>query len=101
MSSSVAAAIVARQNKAIRRFKEAGAVSPETAVELDQIGLRDSRVFRRMVDRDVFKTTVQGKYYMDVDAAEEYRKRRRERALTALLIVLAIAAVVIYLSTIR
>jgi hypothetical protein len=94
--SSGAAAIVARQNKYIRRFQEVGAVSPETAVDLEQIGCRDSLIFRRLVERSVFLATPQGKYYIDVTAAEAFRKSRRERALTALVIVVALAAAAIY-----
>jgi len=94
--SSGAAAIVARQNKYIRRFQEAGAVSPETAMDLDQIGCRESLVFRRLVDRGIFKATLQGKYYIDIEAAGEFRKGRRARALMALLIVTTLAAVAIY-----
>ena len=94
--SSGAAAIVARQNKYIRRFQEAGAVSPETAVDLEQIGCRESFVFRRLVERSVFLATPQGKYYIDINAAEAFRKSRRERALTALVIVVALAAAAIY-----
>jgi hypothetical protein len=95
--SSGAAAIVARQNKYIRRFQEAGAVSPDTAVDPEQIGCRESFVFRRLVERSVFLATPQGKYYIDVTAAEAFRKSRRERALTALMIGLVFVVIVIYL----
>jgi hypothetical protein len=88
--------IIAKQNQYMRRFQEAGAVSPETARSLEQVGCRDSRMFQRMVRRDVICQAAPGKYYLDVQAAQGFRKARRERALNVLPIVLVIAVVLIY-----
>jgi hypothetical protein len=85
--------IVAKQNQYLRRFQEAGAISPETAKGLEQVGYRDTRIFQRMVRREMIRQVSQGKYYLDVEAAQEFPQARRERALTALLIILTIAAV--------
>jgi len=52
--------------------------------------------FQRMVRREVIWQAVPGKYYLDVEAAQAFRKARRERALNALLIVLVITVVLIY-----
>ena len=98
MSSSVAAVIIAKQNQYLKRFQEAGAVSPESAVDLTQVGCRDSRLFRKLVSRGIFKPASQGKYYIDIDAANEFRENRLQRALIALLIILMIAGIVIYVS---
>ena len=98
---SSATVIIAKQNKYIRRFQEAGAITPEAAVELDQIGCRNSRLFQRLVDREVFKLSQQGKYYLDPEAAEEFKRARRIRALTALIIVLVLAAILLTFSIIR
>jgi hypothetical protein len=91
-----AAFIIAKQNQYLRRFQEAGAISPDTAKSLVQVGCRDSRMFQRMVRREVIWQAVPGKYYLDVEAAQAFRKARRERALNALLIVLVITVVLIY-----
>ena len=88
--------IIAKQNQYIRRFQEAGAISPDTAKSLVQVGCRDLRMFQRMIRREVIWQAVPGKYYLDVEAAQALRKARRERALNALLIVLVIAVVLIY-----
>ncbi len=90
--------IIAKQNQYLRRFQEAGAISPDTAASLEQVGCRDARMFQRLVRRGVIRQTEPGKYYLDVEAAQAFRKARRERALNALLIVLVIAVVVIYFS---
>ena len=99
MGGSTAAFIIAKQNQYVRRFKGAGAVSPETAVELIRIGCRDSCLFQRLVGRGVFKATSQERYYIDIAAADEFRRDRRNRALIALLITLAILAIVMYFAT--
>jgi hypothetical protein len=65
---------------------------------LEQLGCRDSRIFERMVQREVIRGVSPGKYYLDVGAAQAFRQARRERALTALVIILAIADVLIYFS---
>ena len=88
--------IIAKQNQYMKRFQEAGAVAPESAMSLEQVGLRDSRMFQRMVRREVICQAAPGKYYLDVEAAQVFRKARRERALNALLIVLVLAVVLIY-----
>jgi hypothetical protein len=88
--------IIAKQNQYMRRFQEARAVSPDTAMSLEQVGCRDSRMFQRMVRREVIRQVTPGKYYLDVQAAQIFRKARRERALNALLIVLVLAVVLIY-----
>ena len=88
--------IIAKQNQYLRRFQEAGAISPDTAMSLEQVGCRDSRMFQRLVRREVIRQTAPGQYYLDVAAAKAFRQARRQRALTALVIVLAIAVVLIY-----
>ena len=90
--------IIAKQNQYLRRFQEAGAVSLDTAKGLEQVSCRDSRMFQRMVRREVIRQAAPGKYYLDVEAAQQFRRARRERALTALFIILAITVVLIYFS---
>ena len=98
MSSSVAAVIIAKQNRCMRRFQGGGAISPDTAADLAQIGCRDSRLFRSLVSRGVIRQASPGKFYIDMQSASEFRKNRLLRALTALVIILGIAALVMYFS---
>jgi hypothetical protein len=46
---SAAAVIVTRQNKLIRRFREAGATAPKFARTPEDLGCRNSWIFRRLV----------------------------------------------------
>ena len=92
MGSSVAAIIVAKQNQYMRRFQEAGAVSPDTAADLGQVGCRDSRLFRTLVSKGIVREASSGKYYIDLKSACEFRSIRLQRALTALVIISGMAA---------
>lgn len=93
-----AAFIIAKQNQYIRRFSEASAVSPDTAVEPVTVGCRDSLIFRRLVRRCVFREAYPGRFFVDLAAAAEFRRRRLRRALVALLVVVAVAVVLIGLA---
>ncbi len=71
------AVIVMRQNRYIRVFRQAAANSPDTARALDELQLRDSRIFRRMTSRGVFVETAGNRWYLSVPAAEAFIRRRR------------------------
>jgi len=64
-----------RMRQIIRTFQEKGAISPETALTADELGL--SRLFVRIMKRRQGKTRVfmevNGKYYLDQKALEETR----------------------------
>ncbi len=96
---SSAAFIVAKQNQYLKRFQESGAVSPATAMELARVGCQDSRLFRRLVSQNVIREATEGKYYLDVEAAQAFRRTRHKRALTALVIILVILVVSLYFIT--
>jgi hypothetical protein len=98
---STAAFIIAKQNQYLTRFEEAGATSPDTAMDLEQVGCQDSRLFQRLVRRNVFRQTPQGKYYLDINAAEEFRQARRNRALATLMITLTITVALVYFFALR
>jgi hypothetical protein len=70
------AVVVMRQNRLMQRFRDAKATDPKSAITLEDIGCRNSWVFRRMVARGVFIETGEDQYYMDEDAARWFVKRR-------------------------
>jgi YVTN family beta-propeller protein len=63
-------------DQSIQAFKEKGAISPETALTADELGL--SRIFVRLIKRRREKlkmfVEVNGKYYLDQQALEEKKK---------------------------
>jgi hypothetical protein len=86
-------AVVMYQNRLMRRFRDAGATSPKTAVALADIGCRNSWVFRRMAARSVFMETADGRYYMDANAARQFVETRRQRILTFLAVAIVICVI--------
>lgn len=95
---SAGALIAARQNRYIRRFREAEATEAERARRLEELGCRDSLVFRRLVARNVFVASPDGRrYHLDLAAAEDFRAQRRARVLAALVGSLLVLAVLWWL----
>jgi hypothetical protein len=78
---SVAAVIAIRRKKLVKRFREAGATDPEHAVMPEALGERRSWIFNQMLEHDVFLPALNGRFYMDDQAATEFLRQRRIRAL--------------------
>ena len=78
---SAAAVIAIRRKRLIRRFREAGATDPDHPVAFESLGERHSWIFDQMVDAGVFILTSDGRYFMDEQAAAEFRHRKRMQAL--------------------
>ncbi len=85
------AAVILKQKKLMRCFRDAGAVSPDTARSLQEIGVRDSWVFRRLMHDGVFVPADTGVYYLDRVAAGRYRDQWRMKAMTITALVLLLA----------
>jgi hypothetical protein len=90
--------IIIKQNQYMRTFRHAGAVDPARAKPLGELGLRSSRIFRKMVDKEIFRPGYGPEaFYIDERIAEEFVEARRRRALYMLLLVLVGAAVMFFL----
>ena len=61
-------ALLLRRKKIINGLERAGAVSPETAITFEEIGLIFPETFKsyteRLVDQGIIKRTEEGKYYI-------------------------------------
>ncbi len=88
---SVAAAVVARRRrKILEAFRDAGALSAEQAVSCQELGLRASPIFRRLVRTGVL-VDCGGRYYLDEEAearAHHLRVHRFSLLVTVLFVVL-------------
>jgi hypothetical protein len=90
--------VIIKQNECMRRFRQAGATDPARARTLEDLGLKPSLVFRKMLARDVFREgRAPETYFMDESAAEEFVDARRRRVFYMLLLMLALAAVLFFL----
>lgn len=89
------AVIIHKQNRFMRRFSEERATDPAHSVTLEELGFRESWVFRRMVKRGVFVAVGSGRYYLDEDAAQQFRRWRRAKIGVVLLVVLIVWVVIL------
>jgi len=88
---NVAPLVIAKQKKVVRRFVEGGATDPSMARVPDDVGVRRSLVFEGLVRRGVLIDDGDGRYHVDVAAAERFHGRRRNVMLTLLAVVAAVA----------
>lgn len=90
--------IIIKQNEYMKRFRNAGATDPSRARRLEDLGVKPSRIFFRMQDKDVFRPgRTPETFYMDLGRAEDFVSARRKRALYMLLLVLVVAAALFFL----
>ena len=91
------AVIVMAQNRAMRRFAEAGATAPEHAVRMADLGVRRSWSVGRMIVHGVFVPVGDERFYIDLDAAARFRALRLRRMLICLVACLLLAAAILLL----
>ncbi|MCA9243404.1 MAG: hypothetical protein KDA32_05580 [Phycisphaerales bacterium] len=85
---SAAAVIIMHQRKLVRRFIENGATRPSTAKSLNELGVRQNWIFRRMAAEGVFVAERDGRWRFDESAWGAYQQRQRNRLIVFLSIVL-------------
>ncbi len=91
--------VIIKQNEYMRKFRNAEVTDPGRARTLEDLGIKPSRIFRRMEDKAIFLPgRTPGTYYMDTSAAEDFVAARRRRALLMMLLGLAAAAVLFLLT---
>jgi len=83
-----AAGRIANEEKCLRKFKSAGAISPETAVKLEEIDLERDFVLKDLIKWGLLKETKDGRYYApseETTSKPENKSKRREPYLKRLL----------------
>lgn len=63
----------------IRRFREAGATSPDRAIPFSKVRGRRSWIFDQMVSLGVFVEADGNRYYMNENAADAFLTAQRQR----------------------
>lgn len=80
----IAAAAAARRNRIMRCFAKAGAVSPERAETLEQLGITNGHIVRRMVKGGVLKETTDNRFWLDQAADAAFQRRARKAVAIAI-----------------
>lgn len=94
------ATVLLKERRMIRRFLDAGAASPESARSLDQVGVSQGRIMRRLRERLVLRQIEGDRFYVDQEAWDALRRRRRRHASVAAILALAlILAILLFTKT--
>lgn len=98
MGASVGAAIIIRkERKLVDHFRGIGAVSPDTARTLAQLGVDQHIAWRRLVDLAVLRSTPSGTWYLDEPSwlAITRVRRRLAFAFTVLALIIGLTALLV------
>jgi hypothetical protein len=88
------AIIAIKVHKILERFKQHGAVTPDSALPLEKIGVSKRLVLQRLIRRGVIMEVTPDKYYLNKENLAVYNRNRRTRA--AIVVVFIIIALVLY-----
>lgn len=91
MGAAAAAVIIAKEREIVEAFRDVGAVSPETALPLEQVGVDERIGFRRLRQHEVVREAGPDRYYLDEGVWTAVRNTRR-RVVFVLLAVGALLA---------
>ena len=87
MGAVVSAALVAKEKHIVATFREACALSPQTAKTLAALGIEDGLAVERLRKRAVLRDGGDSKLYLDEPSWEALRSLRQRLVFVALLVV--------------
>jgi hypothetical protein len=92
--STVVAIILGKERRMVNRLRLAGATSPAQARTLEELGLSDGLILRRLRHRAVIRHAGPDSYYLDEESWNAVRRSRRRAMhvswLLALILLLAV-----------
>ena len=91
----VAAAIQRKEREIVNTFRGAGATSPERARDPGELAVDQHLAFKRLANRAILREAGDGRYYLDEQSWEAFRRLRHRIAIVMLLIVIAMIVVMI------
>jgi hypothetical protein len=83
----IAVILVIKIKKIIQRFLDTGTTSPPAAKTPEELNIRTSLLFQRLLRRKVLVETFAGRYYLDEEALQEYNNTRRKIMITVILVI--------------
>jgi hypothetical protein len=82
------AIVAAKQRATVRKFQSTGADDAARARSLEELGIRDDRLFGRLVKAGVVVKTADGRYFLSHDGLARWKRNARIGVVLALLAVL-------------
>ena len=101
MGAEAAAAIVLKERKIVDAFRRSGVTSPAEARSLAELALYESWVVHRLMDRAILRQAEPGKYYLDEDAWQAFRRARGRFLTIAAAIILFIVLGLLLVNVVR
>jgi hypothetical protein len=95
MNGSEHLIILWMQKRLVQKFREACATLPNQAMTLQDLGIRRSFIFKRMVRKGIFRLAGEDRYYLDEEASEHHFRRAKTLIFAAAGI--AVAVLLLYL----
>jgi len=94
--SAVAAVVLAKERRMVGRFRMSGAVSPQQARTLEELGIKPGVILRRLRERAVVRKVGEDRYYVDELSWEAVRRSRRRAIHVAGVIALVLILAVLF-----
>lgn len=94
-ASAAAAAVIAKEKRIVRAFREAGATSADKAVAPADIGVHGRVAFKRLVEHSVLREAGDGRFYLDEQKWEDLR-RLRHRVILIMLLIVVVAGLAVF-----
>jgi len=73
--------------KIMRKFHNHNAISQETALMKEELGIRAHFIFNRLISKNIIISAGDNKFYLDIVAEEDHFMRIRQRMFFVLLII--------------
>ncbi|HEV2291170.1 MAG TPA: hypothetical protein VGR60_04975 [Gemmatimonadales bacterium] len=98
-ATAAVAVIVRKERELVDHLRSVGAVSPDTARTLSQLGADQGPAWRRLVEHAVIRSTPVGTWYLDEPSWMALRRMRRRLALVvaAAGLIVALGAMIVSL----
>jgi hypothetical protein len=87
------AVVAIQRKKIIRRFIASGAISYKDSKTLDEIGVRNSLIFKRLLRHGIIHEAYVDRYFLDMERVQEDEQERR-RIITILMVLIALGFLV-------
>jgi hypothetical protein len=81
--------VAIQRKKIIRRFIASGAITYKDSKTLDEIGVRDSLIFKRLLRQGLINEAYVDRYYLDMERVQQDTAERR-RVVTILVVLIAL-----------
>jgi hypothetical protein len=93
---AVAAVMRRREQEVVDDFRAANATSPERAQPYEALGFGESLALKRLHNRAVIREAAPGRFYLDEEVWAAVRRTRRRIATVIILMILILAAGIMF-----